>query len=241
MEGQREGDIEVLGIDPQSRTVKLNVYPNGGRFALQLTNHVDDTSAKFPGIVFERASLEQVLRLYAEFSDRTLLRWPRLPKLSFTMECSATNRAGAALMFRDALFERGVSSIPDGDKFLLIVPQAQASTVSPHSSQIKPSGSEQSEVLPAGTINFPDTDLNQVMQIYAELVGRKLVRNGPTPAFVIRTICLRTQTPLSRAEATYGLDTVLGWAGLKMVPEGDNLIKPVFTTETIEDLGAQKK
>ena len=35
-------------------------------------------------------------------------------------------------------------------------------------------GSE--ELVPAGSINFPATDLNQVLQIYAELVGRTVLR-----------------------------------------------------------------
>ncbi|MGH7972263.1 MAG: hypothetical protein ACREIC_26425, partial [Limisphaerales bacterium] len=67
------------------------------------------------------------------------------------------------------------------------------------------------EVLPAGTINFPATDLNQVLQIYAELVGRTVLRPTSLPA---PTITLKTQTPLTRHEAVQAFDAVLALNGI---------------------------
>jgi hypothetical protein len=70
------------------------------------------------------------------------------------------------------------------------------------------------EVLPAGTIRFPATDLNQVLQIYAELVGRTVLRPANLGAPLIT---LTTQTPLTKKEAIEALDTVLGMNGITMI------------------------
>ena len=110
---------------------------------------------------------------------------------------------------------------------MMIVPREQAASVKPRVSEIKPSGAVESEILPPGVIYFPDTDIAQVLEIYAELCQRKCDRSAPMPPTVGRSIQFRNQTSLSRAEAVYALDTLLGWGGLKMVPSGENQMKPV--------------
>ena len=82
------------------------------------------------------------------------------------------------------------------------------------------------ETLPAGTINFPATDLNQVLQIYAELVGRTVLRPTSLPA---PTITLKTQTPLTRREAIQAFDAVLALNGIAVVNVGDKFVKVVQT------------
>ena len=80
------------------------------------------------------------------------------------------------------------------------------------------------ETLPAGTINFPATDLNQVLQIYAELVGRTVLRPSSLPA---PQITLKTQTPLTRHEAIQAFDAVLALNGISVVNVGDKFVKVV--------------
>jgi general secretion pathway protein D len=75
-------------------------------------------------------------------------------------------------------------------------------------------------------INFPATDLNQVLQIYAELVGRTVLRPTSLPA---PTITLKTQTPLTRREAIQAFDAVLALNGIAMVNVGDKFVKAVGT------------
>ena len=95
---------------------------------------------------------------------------------------------------------------------------------------IIPSGTNASpdETLPAGTINFPATDLNQVLQIYAELVGRTVLRPTSLPA---PTITLKTQTPLTRREAIQAFDAVLALNGIAVVNVGDKFVKVVPTAQ----------
>ena len=78
--------------------------------------------------------------------------------------------------------------------------------------------------LPAGTINFPSTDLNQVLQIYAELVNRTILRPTSLPA---PTITLKTQTPLTKREAIQAFDAVLALNGVAMINVGEKFVKAV--------------
>ena len=84
------------------------------------------------------------------------------------------------------------------------------------------------EMLPAGTINFPATDLNQVLQIYSELVGRTILRPTTLPA---PTITLKTQTPLTRREAIQAFDAVLALNGVAVVNVGEKFVKVIPTAQ----------
>jgi general secretion pathway protein D len=84
------------------------------------------------------------------------------------------------------------------------------------------------EVLPAGMINFPATDLNQVLQVYGELVGRTVLRPTSLPA---PTITLKTQTPLTKREAIQAFDAVLALNGIAAVNVGDKFVKVVPMTQ----------
>jgi general secretion pathway protein D len=96
-------------------------------------------------------------------------------------------------------------------------PTIVASTSSP-----APDASE--EIIPAGTINFPATDLKDVLQIYSELVNRTLLRpaNLGSPQ-----ITLKTQTPLTKKEAIMALDAVFALNGISMINIGDKFVKVV--------------
>lgn len=234
-EGQRDGPIEVMRILPDTRTVELHILPDTNAQVFALTNKARDAAAKSFAFVFENASLEPVLNLYSDFSQRTLLRWPELPHLSFSTVGSAGNPAAAALAIQSALNEKGLATIPDGEKFLMIVPQQKAPSVKPRSSDIRPSGPVESESLPPGAIDFRGLDIHQVLYVYAELCQRKLDRNVLVPPPIFNSIHFRTRTPLNRADAIYALDTLLGWAGLKMVPNGTDQLKPVPASEATEN------
>ncbi len=79
-------------------------------------------------------------------------------------------------------------------------------------------------VIEAGLINFPAVDISQVLQIYAELVGRTVLRATALPA---QQITLKTQTALTRSEAIQALDSVLAMNGITMVNVGDKFVKAV--------------
>lgn len=84
------------------------------------------------------------------------------------------------------------------------------------------------EIMPAGMINFPATDLNQVLQVYGELVGRTVLRPTSLPA---PTITLKTQTSLTKHEAIQAFDAVLALNGIATVNVGDKFVKVIPTTQ----------
>jgi general secretion pathway protein D len=101
-------------------------------------------------------------------------------------------------------------------------PRYPQSTV-PITSYAAPSASASSseETIPAGTINFQGVDASDVLDVYAKLVGRTLIR-GPLPQ---AQIVLRTQTPLTKSEAIEALQAVLSLNGIAVVNIGDKFIK----------------
>jgi general secretion pathway protein D len=80
------------------------------------------------------------------------------------------------------------------------------------------------------TYNFLGVPLDQLLDIYADLVGRTLLRSsggGPGAVPKDATIALKTQSPLTHAEAIIALETILGMNGITIVPIGDKFAKVV--------------
>ena len=80
------------------------------------------------------------------------------------------------------------------------------------------------DTIPAGTINFRAVDVDKVLELYAELVNRTILRPSSLPKV---DIVLRTQTPLTRREAIQALATVLGMNGIYIIEIGDKFAKAV--------------
>jgi general secretion pathway protein D len=98
--------------------------------------------------------------------------------------------------------------------------------VTPAAATAPPPGAPNSldEVMPTGAINFPATDLKQVLDIYSKLVGRTILRPATLPA---PTITLITETPLTKREIIQAFDAVLGLNGIGVVNIGDKFVKIV--------------
>lgn len=179
-----------------------------------------------PGLLLEGAGLNQVLTLYQQLAGRTLLIHPALPAVAFTLNAAVANPAEAALVLQKEFATHGIVVIPDGDKFAMIVPEAQITSAkphSPHSGEVKQPDAEK-EQTPSGFFDFQDVDLSQAAIVYAELLGRKFDRSVPLRSGTIR---IKTQTALSRDEVCYAFEVLFTWRGLKAVPQGDDQLKLV--------------
>jgi general secretion pathway protein D len=77
--------------------------------------------------------------------------------------------------------------------------------------------------------NFPGVPIDQLLDIYADLVGRTLLRAtaGASSVPATTTITLKTQTKLTRSEAIIALETILGMNGVTIVPIGEKFAKVV--------------
>jgi general secretion pathway protein D len=76
-------------------------------------------------------------------------------------------------------------------------------------------------MIPAGNINFQGVDVSQVLEVYAKLVGRTLLRAGLPSAQIV----LKTETPLTKTEAIEALQAVLSLNGISVVNVGDKFVK----------------
>ena len=77
------------------------------------------------------------------------------------------------------------------------------------------------EIIPAKMINWQGVDVSVVLDIYADLVGRTLIR-GALPA---AQIVLKTQTPLTKGEVVQAIQAVLAINGIAVVNIGDKFVK----------------
>ncbi|MGH7988663.1 MAG: secretin N-terminal domain-containing protein, partial [Limisphaerales bacterium] len=83
------------------------------------------------------------------------------------------------------------------------------------------------EMIPAGNINFQGVDVNQVLDVYAQLVGRTVLRAGLPAAQIV----LKTETPLTKTEAIQALQAVLALNGISLINIGDKFVKAVPAAE----------
>jgi general secretion pathway protein D len=83
------------------------------------------------------------------------------------------------------------------------------------------------EMVAPGTIDFEGVALSQVLDIYAKLVHRTLLR-GPLPE---AQIVLKTETPLTRTEAIEALQAVLALNNISLVNMGDKFVKVLQSTD----------
>ena len=109
-------------------------------------------------------------------------------------------------------------------------------TPDPNAASAAPANRPVEDVIPPGVIKFQAVDLAQVLDIYAELVNRTILRPTTLPAPVIT---LKTQTALTKSEAIQALDAVLGMNGIVMINVGDKFVKAVPST-TAGTAGAKK-
>ena len=234
-EGQREDNIQVDQIEPDKGSVKLTL-DGSGAVTVRLRN---TTNAPVPGIVLEDVDLNVVLELFANCTNRSLLRWPSLPELSFNVSAAVKDKYDAARVLAQSLTAKGLSIIPDGEKFLMIVPESKAASVKPHAPSTgtaTASGAEShagpilaagppQELLPAGTVDWHGIELSRVAEVCSTFMGRKFDQNERVPVYGL--IYFRTVTPLTKVEVTYALETLLLWNGVKLVPVGRDAMKAV--------------
>ena len=86
-------------------------------------------------------------------------------------------------------------------------------------------------LFPAYQIDFPAVSLDEVLAIYAELVGRTVL-HATLPPVIIN---LKTQTPLTKAEAVQAFDSVLAMNGITMINVGEKFVKAVPVAQAMTE------
>ena len=91
------------------------------------------------------------------------------------------------------------------------------------------------DVIPKGMIDFKEADLSQVLDIYAELTGRTILRPATLPAVKIN---LRAQTLLTRREGIQALESVFALNQIATVPMEDKFVK-VLQSQNVINAGGR--
>lgn len=81
---------------------------------------------------------------------------------------------------------------------------------------------------PAGMIHFAQAELAQVLNMYAEVSGRSIIRAGNLPDI---KVTFSNQSPMTRVEVLQALDTVLAAQDIAMVILGTQYVKAVPAKE----------
>ena len=228
VEGDIQAGVKLLKILPDRGVVEVSL--DGIQTPLTLRLEPNSVIAAGTTIELTNSSLHSVLELYGEFSERTLLHWPVLPPVTFSLTASPRNKAEAALVLQKALAEKGLTNVSDGENFTMIIPIEHASSVKPHAPKAKPlnNAKPHPEELPPGTIRLNGAPVEQVFEIYADLVGGKFDRASPRPAAIRPSkTYFFARSALSREECVYVLETLFDWRGIKMKRDADGSVKAI--------------
>lgn len=87
---------------------------------------------------------------------------------------------------------------------------------------------------PAKAIQFENAVLSQVLELYAEVSGRSVIRGVNLPEI---NVTFSNQTALDRVEVLRALDTVLAAQGIAMVALGQRYVKAVQAKEAYLEPG----
>ena len=237
-EGQREEGVEILKIDAGNGEVE--VKSDGKQFLLRL----EGAGQKSQTICFRGVTFQQVVDLYGEITGRNVLQSPldrSLAMAGLSSNIEAQDGGQAALAFENIFLQQGLAVIPDGKKFVILVPTSSVSTVVAGSDKLTSTVDQSTgfstpnQMISVGAINFMNAEVAQVVRLYEDLVGRKL--NREESQLLGPPIHFRSVTRLSKVEAIYAVETLLKLDGLEIIPIGDKEFKvaPQSSERRIKD------
>ena len=232
-EGQSINDNAIKGAPVKIEIVRIN-STNGMvdaredgkdlvyRFRMEAeTNDVQ----KAASLRLNDSSFNKVFDFYSAFSERTLLIHPAAQgKFPVAIAANPRNKAQAIQIFEGVLTEKGLVIIPDGNKFVQILPKELATNANPRSATLAIANAE--EMAQPGLIYFANVQFEQVRDIYAKLINREILQAGNLPDI---QLSFRNSGPLTKSEVLYALDVLLDWQGVKIVQVDEKISKVVWT------------
>jgi hypothetical protein len=167
------------------------------------------------------------LETYGELAGKTILAPSALLSLPDSIISELPpDKTNAIAFFEGELSKNGILVVQDGPSFVRLLRsgewQAGLSNAPLRGAQLRASPSK--ELIPAGAVNFPGTDLAQVLNIYAELKNRTILRTRFLPSPSVR---FKNQRPLTREELVYALETVLALNRISTVDDGQAFVQIV--------------
>jgi len=170
-------------------------------------------------IYLRGADLRQVLEVYQELSGRTVIGSAAMTIVKIDCKSGADlSRELAVGILTNSLRKVGTIITPVAEKFAVAGTERDGERVK-SLKQPPPSNVPGEEIFPPGLLKFQEADSAQVLEIYAELTGRRVTppeRARPTK------VTVRSQTPLNRREAAWVLEASLYMGGVPVWSEHTN-------------------
>jgi hypothetical protein len=201
-------------------------------------------------INFPSMDLNTFLSFYAEVCGRTLLRSISLPAATIHLQMTRpVTYEEMVYAMNTTLLLNGIVAVNDGDKFVQLVPLTDAAIIKTNAPKPNPGaptiavsdlpsspGVSRTRHLPPPPVSpgldgrpqtppIPTPPADDLLVYYAKLSGRTA---HPMNTWASLTIWFRTQTPLTKEEALYAIETVLRLNGLKIRTAEDNALEAVW-------------
>ena len=234
--------VALLKLKPKTCTVKISVNGTSPEKSLTLagdgnTPHSKGISGFFSRlglalsdaprkVVLSNANLDVVLFLYSQFTGRTLICSPQLPDAVFDLDFPAPSPEMAAHRLKQALAAKGITTYEGGEKFILVVPSAEAARLreQSHGITLPPLENNRPDPFPGGAfINLPGVELSNAVTFYTVVTRRTLNPGQTIPSD--HTVKFTTQTALSPQECANAFEVLFRLHGLEVVPATQNTFK----------------
>ena len=218
-------------------------------------------------IDFSGADLNQVIAIYSAMRQRTILRPASLPAPTITLksQCPLSQEEAAYAIAK--VFElNGICLVDDGPKLVQVVPMAQRWAVQAHASRPEPGAklfdpkkvpsmgvSNSYQPLTEGErleqefeklrkafyefVHLPDPakrSAQRLLGLYASLAGKAAV---PSTNFYGATIWFHVETPLTKSELLYAIETTFALHGLAIIPVDDRRVQLGRLEEVLKHVG----
>ncbi len=168
----------------------------------------------------------EALEVYGRLTGKTILAPASLPALPDSIvpdSLGDTNKAIAAI--EGAFAEKGLEVVQDGPHFVRVFPKgARDSMTNAPLRGVELALLKDREALPQGMIDFFGADGSQVLEIYALMRGRTVLRPATLPRLRVR---LTTKGGLTMQEGAYALETVLALNGICLLDDGEKFVQAV--------------
>jgi hypothetical protein len=220
-------------------------------------------------IDFVQADLQQVLPIYASLSQRTILRPITLPApgICLKTQCALT-RQEVIYAFATVLALNGICLVDDGAKFVQVVPMVQRDQVTTRAPKPEPGAKlfdpkkvpsmgltptpwplteterieQEYERLRKAVYDFmhlPDPSrrpARRLLGLYADLAGKTPV---PSKNLDAASIWFHVETPLTKRELLYAIETTFALHNLAIIPVGDDKIRVGHISEVLTNKGGR--
>jgi hypothetical protein len=176
-------------------------------------------------IDFGGADINQFLDLYAMLLNRSLLRWPIVPSTFKLRTQTPFTKSAVIYLLEVSLALNGIASVDDGTNFLQIVPINQIANLKLGAPQRNPTDAL---LKPNAIRDFRSSPGSKLVDYYAELTGRTTLSPGQVGT---AGIAFKAQTPLTKPELLYALETTLALNGVAIVEVDEKTIQAAYLHE----------